>query len=149
MSEEEEEADEARGFRVTDKRKRRRRADAAPDSGDDAGTGEPTGGSARPLPDNAGVHLGGAPAGDEFPIDFGNFVMSLAHSALVSMGMVEHPESGDSQVDLDTARQTIQILEMLQEKTRNNLEAEEDRLLGSLLYELRMAFVDVSAKNVS
>lgn len=146
MSEEEEENGE-KGFRVTDKRKLKR---SKPEGAEEptAQAGDTTVKDARPLPDNAGVYVGGAPSSNEPPIDFGNFVMSLAHSALVSMGMVEHPDGGESQVDLDTARQTIQILEMLQEKTRNNLVPEEDRLLGSLLYELRMAFVDVSAKKV-
>jgi hypothetical protein len=100
------------------------------------------------LGDNAGVHVGSAEGPKHPPIDFGNFVMSLAHSTLVALGEVEHPELGETDVDLPTAEHTIQILEMLKEKTQNNLEPEEEKLLGSLLYELRISFVNVSAKKV-
>ena len=134
------------GFRVTDKRKIRREEAAAAAAADGASAPKPTE-EPRVLKDNAGVHVGSAPpSGEQSVIDFGNFVMSLAHSALVSLGMVEHPEFGQTEIDLDTAHQTIQILEMLKVKTKNNLEAEEEHLLGSLLYELRMAFVDIAQK---
>ena len=101
------------------------------------------------LPDNAGVHVGAADESKDPPIDFGNFVLSLAHGALVALGLVEHPELGKmGPRDLDTARQTIQMLEMLQAKTAGNLDPEEEKLLTSLLYELRMSYVNASAQKV-
>lgn len=143
-----------KGFRVTDKRKIKRdeaggvdgaTGPATPATGEASGSAQAGDEEPRVLRDNAGVHVGSAPQGDS-TIDFGNFVMSLAHSALVSLGMVEHPELGATGVDLETASQTIQILEMLKAKTKNNLEPEEEHLISSLLYELRMAFVDVAQK---
>lgn len=137
---------EERGFRVTDKRKAKRARGNGSAESEAAGVDEEQTGQV--LGDNAGVHVGSVPDPDEPPIDFGNFVMSLAHSVLVALGEVEDPESGTKVRDLPTAHHTIQILEMLQEKTRNNLGPEEEQLLTSLLYELRMSYVDKNAKKV-
>lgn len=76
-------------------------------------------------------------------IDFATFILSLSTSALYQMGVVPHPESGQAaEHDLLLARQTIDTLEMLHEKTRGNLDAEESKLFEGLLYELRMHFVE-------
>jgi hypothetical protein len=74
-------------------------------------------------------------------IDFGTFVMSLASSVLVHLGEIAHPESAGSEQNLSLAKQTIDILGMLQEKTRGNLSNEEQQLLTNLLYDLRMKYV--------
>ena len=77
-------------------------------------------------------------------IDFSTFVLSLSTSALVNLGLAPDPATGQTGApDLVMASQTIDTLALLQEKTRGNLDAEEDKLLGSLLYELRMRFVEV------
>ena len=76
-------------------------------------------------------------------IDFATFILSLSTSALYQMGVVPHPESGQAaEQDLLLARQTIDTLEMLHEKTRGNLDSEESKLFEGLLYELRMNFVE-------
>lgn len=74
-------------------------------------------------------------------IDFGTFVMSLATSVLVHLGEVQHPEHGSSQQSLPLAKQTIDILGMLRDKTRGNTTHEEAELLDNLLYDLRMKYV--------
>ncbi len=74
-------------------------------------------------------------------IDFGTFVMSLASSALVHLGEVAHPDTGAPQANLALAKQTIDILGMLKEKTRGNLTKEEGELLENLLLDLRMKYV--------
>lgn len=75
-------------------------------------------------------------------VDFATFVLSLGTTALYQMGLAPDPASGESQkADLLAARQTVDTLEMLREKTRGNLEEEERKLIDSLLYELRMRFV--------
>jgi Domain of unknown function (DUF1844) len=74
-------------------------------------------------------------------IDFGTFVMSLASSVLVHLGEISHPESEKSEPNLPLAKQTIDMLGMLQEKTRGNLSNEEQQLLTNLLYDLRMKYV--------
>jgi hypothetical protein len=74
-------------------------------------------------------------------IDFGTFVMSLASSVLVYLGEIPHPEHQAPEANLPLAKQTIDILGMLQEKTRGNLLKEESELLDNLLMDLRMKYV--------
>jgi hypothetical protein len=85
------------------------------------------------------------PAGDgTLPaIDFSTFVMSLSHSVLVHLGDAPDPE-GARTPHLELARQTIDLLALLQEKTRNNLTGPEEQLLGQALYDLRTRYVEVS-----
>jgi len=83
------------------------------------------------------------------PVNFATFVISLSSSVLIHMGLVEDPMSGQVNRDLALARQTIDILGMLQEKTRGNLSEEEGRLMESILYDLRMHFVEESRKERS
>ena len=83
---------------------------------------------------------------DQPPVDFSSVCLSLATSALYHMGVAPHPESGEApEKNLPLARHTIDTLEMLQRKTHGNLEEEEARLLESLLYELRMRFVEAGS----
>ena len=86
------------------------------------------------------------PAGDGVTlpaIDFGTFVMSLSHSVLVHLGDAPDPD-GHRSVHLELARQTIDLLALLQDKTRNNLTGPEEHLLEQALYDLRLRFVEVS-----
>lgn len=77
-------------------------------------------------------------------LDFSTFIMSLSTSVLFHLGLVTEEEGQPPPpANLPMARQTIDILEILQEKTRGNLDEEEAHLLESLLYELRMRFVEV------
>jgi hypothetical protein len=76
-------------------------------------------------------------------IDFQTFVLSLCHSVLVHLGDAPNPVDGSPRVNLPLARQTIDLLDLLQEKTRNNLTGEEERTLGQALYDLRMRYVEV------
>lgn len=75
------------------------------------------------------------------PVSFSQFVMSLATNALIFMGAAPHPETGQTMTDLDSARQTIDILGMLREKTKGNLTAEEEKFFDNILAQLRLAFV--------
>lgn len=75
-------------------------------------------------------------------IDFYTFVLSLGSSAFVHLGDAPHPETGEpGQPNLAFAKQTIDILAMLQEKTRGNLTSEEERFLENLLTDLKLRFV--------
>ncbi len=75
-------------------------------------------------------------------IDFSSFILSLYSSGLVQLGKVEDPSTGKKDVNLELARHTINMIAMLEEKTRGNLTEEEDNLLKSLLSEIRVAFVE-------
>lgn len=76
------------------------------------------------------------------PMDFSTFVLSLGSSAMVNLGQVPAPDASEPVVDLAAAKQIIDILGVLEEKTRGNLESSEEKLLKSLLYELRIHYVD-------
>ena len=78
------------------------------------------------------------------PMDFTTFCLSLASSAMIHLGQAPSPETGKTDKSLPLAKQTIDILALLEEKTRGNLSAEEERLLSTLLYDLRMRFVQES-----
>jgi len=78
-------------------------------------------------------------------IDFSSFVLSLYSSGLVQLGKVEDPSSAKKTVNMDMAQYTIDMIAMLQDKTKGNLSEDEDNLLKALLSELRLAYVDASA----
>ena len=90
--------------------------------------------------------LDGASAeGHESDITFVGFVLSLAHTAAVHFGDIVDPVSGEiGPVNLPAAKQMIDILALLEEKTRGNLSAEERQLLEQMVFELRMRFVQAS-----
>ena len=84
-------------------------------------------------------------SGEGLPaIDFATFILSLSHSALVHLGDAPDPSSGDVRRSLPMARQTIDLLALLEQKTQGNLNCEEERLLDQALYDLRMRYVEVS-----
>ncbi|HLG19889.1 MAG TPA: DUF1844 domain-containing protein [Bdellovibrionota bacterium] len=85
------------------------------------------------------------PHGDEYPsIDFSTFVVSMSSSALIHMGLVKDPHTGHADKNLPLAKQEVEILTMLEEKTRGNLSKEEKRLMDEVLYELRIRFVEAA-----
>jgi hypothetical protein len=85
------------------------------------------------------------PRRSDSKVDFSMLAQSIAFSALHYLGLMTEPESGRaSERDLPLARHNIEILELLEEKTRGNLSAEESKLIANLLYEVRMHFVEVT-----
>jgi hypothetical protein len=127
----EQEETKGRGFTIIDRRGQGEAEGEAEPASDAAETGPP---------EHPGPDVGQLPG-----IDFSTFVLSLGTSALYHMGLAPDPASGErAETNLPLARQTIDTLEMLEEKTRGNLEEDEMHLLESLLYELRMRFVEVS-----
>lgn len=94
---------------------------------------------AQAAADNA---AGSANAGAPLPeLNFATLIFSLSSSALVHLGQVPDPSSGQSKADLPLAKQTIDLLGLLKDKTKGNLEEDEDKLLEGVLYDLRMAYV--------
>lgn len=80
-------------------------------------------------------------------IDFSTFVLSLSHSALMHLGEAPDPESGKMLPNATLARQTIDLIGMLEEKTKGNLTGEEERLLGQILFDLRLRFVELEKRD--
>jgi hypothetical protein len=92
----------------------------------------------------------GEPAHDESGVTFVGFVLSLAHTAAVHFGDIPDPVTGQTvPPNLAAAQQMIDILAVLEEKTRGNLTAEERQLLEQLLFELRMRYVEVGKGEAS
>jgi hypothetical protein len=76
------------------------------------------------------------------PADFSTFLLSLGSSALIHLGEIEPPGETAKRHDLPMAKHTIDLLTLLREKTQSNLTPEEDKLLDSLLYDLRLRYVE-------
>jgi Domain of unknown function (DUF1844) len=77
----------------------------------------------------------------DFELNFSTFVLSLSSSAFYHLGDIPDPMTGKKEENLPAVKQTIDILIMLQEKTKNNLDAEEAKLMEQLVYELQMKYV--------
>ena len=75
------------------------------------------------------------------PVDFTTFLLGLASSALIHMGASAHPDTGLVQRDETLARQSLDLLALLKEKTRGNLTPDEERLFSTLLTDLRLKFL--------
>jgi len=96
--------------------------------------------SARDL--DSRVELGGH-AAKELEVTFERFMASLYMTAMLQLGLM-HEQGGQPTVDLIGARQTIDTLGMLADKTKGNLTSKEQSFLQNCLYELRMAYVEVT-----
>src|SRR5215831_9786059 len=128
------------GFTVTD---RRSFAGAEADKAEQAVPSAPASGSPpESAPESSEARRGRESA---LPaVDFHTFVLSLGSSALLHLGELEHPEGGATEKDLPLAKHTIDILSMLEEKTKGNLTSAEEKLIQSLLYDLRLRYVNAS-----
>ena len=82
--------------------------------------------------------------GAKDPASFTNFMMSIASNAASSLGMMEHPVTGKREVDLELGKHWIDILGMLEQKTRGNLLPQEAQILEGLLADLRMQYVSLT-----
>ncbi len=138
---------EKQGFKVTDRRgftaegDRREGAPPGPEATEakgEARVGADPGRSAAATPPPPPKGAGKAPG-----MDFSSFILSLATTAMVHLGEMPDPE-GEAQQNLEAARQMVDILAMLQEKTEGNRSPEESQLLEDVLYELRMKFLSKS-----
>jgi len=87
--------------------------------------------------------------GADDPASFASFTMSIASNAASSLGMMEHPVTGKREVDLELGKHWIDVLGMLQEKTRGNLLPQEQQILEGLLADLRMQYVSLTNATAS
>ncbi|MFQ5736174.1 MAG: DUF1844 domain-containing protein [Thermodesulfobacteriota bacterium] len=79
--------------------------------------------------------------GELLPLDFTTFILSLSTSVLMNLGVVENPVTKKTEKELPVAKQTIDLLTLLKEKTQGNLTEDETGLLDNVLHELRMLYV--------
>ena len=127
------------GFKVTDRRSFSEEGESrtVPSPGEPSPPASEAAASAKPAPQPAGGTSRELP-----PADFSTFILSLGSSALIHLGDVEPPGGEGKRRDLPMAKHTIDLLSLLREKTRSNLTPEEDKLLESLLYDLRLRYVE-------
>lgn len=131
--------EQEKGFTILDKRHGRDEVDSEEPT--------PTDTAAGAADADRLAHEGERLAHELPAMDFATFLISLSTSALYHLGLVAEPEGEPPpEPDLPMARQTIDLLEMLQEKTRGNLSDDEAQLLESMLYELRMQFVEAQRR---
>lgn len=83
---------------------------------------------------------------ETYPVNFSSFILSLATSALIHLGEEANPATGEKSVQLSMARQVIDLLTLLEEKTKGNLSKDEAGLISQLLFTLRMKFVEMEKK---
>jgi hypothetical protein len=133
------EPDEEKGFTVRDRRS------ASPHGGKEPAAGAAAGPAEEKA---AGEAAGQASKPGPMPeVDFSSLVLSLAGTAQMGMGNLPHPETGKPAQDLPAAKQMIDILAILKDKTKGNLSKEEDTLLEQVLFNLRMHYVRVVESN--
>ena len=113
-------------------------SERAVESSVQAGTVQASAKPEEPTAAEGGQRRGGGPAA----VNFNNFVLGLGTQALVLLGEIPNPETGLVNANLSAAKQTIDILGMLEEKTKGNLDENEATLLTEVLSSLRLAFVD-------
>jgi len=77
--------------------------------------------------------------------DFVHFVSGIAAQTLMQLGDIENPFAGEKKVDLESARYSIDIIAMLEEKTKGNLTPDEERYLKAALHDLRMRYVEAAS----
>lgn len=96
--------------------------------------------SSKPVVESDAAHQ--APA---FPVTFSSFVISLGSSSLMLMGEKLDPQQQAVPVNLPQAKEIIDLLSVLEEKTKGNLTSEEQTVLRDMLYALRMKYVSLSS----
>ncbi|MDX6402780.1 MAG: hypothetical protein QOH70_235 [Blastocatellia bacterium] len=103
---------------------------------------EPNAEAAAPVEQGAPQRAGPDPLDD--PASLLSLIMSLASNAAASLGMMPHPVTGETGVDLKTAKHWIDVLGMLEQKTQGNLDPQEAQVIDSLLADLRMQYVSLT-----
>jgi len=144
MANEEQKQPEGKGFTVQDRRR------FSPETGEARQDDAPEE-VARPGQAASQATPGAAPAREpdqdaQPEINFSAFVISLSTQALMNLGEIANPISGKVETDVAVAKQMIDILGMLKDKTRGNLNASEDRLMEDILFDLRMKYVEAVKK---
>jgi len=131
-------SDEDKGFMIKDKR--RFTPEGEPIEGEEKNGEKAPQEKATPKPETQETEKVQRPA--QLPeVTFSTFIFSLVSSAMVHLGEWLDPATGEKVENYDIAKQTIDIIGMLREKTKGNLNGEEQKMIDSVLYDLRMRFV--------
>jgi hypothetical protein len=137
-------SEEKKEFTVKDKRIF---SDENQDAEEQKDTAEDTGKPETPAEDEAippDDRSKGTDESDAYALpemNFPTFVISMNASALLHLGVIEDPTTGKKEKNLPMAKQTIDLLSMLEEKTKGNLTEDEEGMLKNILYDLRIIYV--------
>jgi len=135
----EEEKQEKRGFKVEDRRRFSDTGEARPETQSEAAA-RPAGGD---KPAEAAAPASHAQQQETaLPLSFSTFILSLSTQALVHLGEIPNPMDNKMAADLLAAKHMIDILGILKEKTQGNLDNSESGLLDTILYDLRLKYVE-------
>jgi hypothetical protein len=135
-------AEEEKGFIIKDKRT------FSADTGEPRSDVSEEDKEEKPQEEQPAVGEAKQAAGEEMQlpeVNFSTFVFSLSSSALLHFGEIAEPSTGKKEKNLPMAKHTIDILGMLEEKTKGNLTHDEGQLLKNVLYDLRMRYVKETA----
>jgi len=139
------ESDRDEGFKVKDRRRFSETGESRPETEGAAETkGSQEAPKAQEKPEALKEQPGEPGDREAFPLTFIAFVITLANAALMHLGLVRNPDTDEANKDLPAARQTIDLIALLQEKTRGNLTPEEKQVIEETLFQLRMAYVEAS-----
>lgn len=138
----EEQKQEGKGFTVQDRRRFSETGEARADADESRQDARP-GSAESAAAFDMHSHAAREPVGE---INFSTFVISLSTQALMHLGEMANPLSGKVEKDVSVAKQMIDILGMLREKTRGNLDAGEEKLIDDILFDLRMRYVEAVKK---
>jgi hypothetical protein len=150
---EREEEEKSRGFKVEDRRRFSAEGELKPEHQGEQPQSEPPPRESQPSASaqsgRAQAAVRSAPEAGRHPdsgpeINFTTFVVSLSTQALMHLGEIPDPVSNQREQDLAAAQHMIDILGMLQNKTRGNLDSDEEGLLRSILFDLRMKYVETA-----
>ena len=133
---------ESTGFRVVDKRRFNDDPDRVPESDFQVREEAPLEATATqgPQDGSGGMQPGGGQGGG--PLDFSSFVIGLYTQGLMLLGEIPNPETGTRVEHIEGARQSIDILGVLEDKTKGNLSPDEEKLLQEVVSTLRLAYVN-------
>lgn len=135
------ERDEEPKFQVRDRRRFTETGETR-EVEEDTGTASETGETAEEPPRREEPpKTSGQRASGPVEITLSTFLMSLSTQALMLLGEIPNPISGETEKDLDGVAELISVISMLQEKTRGNLDEGETKLIEQILYDLRMRYV--------
>jgi hypothetical protein len=139
-----EEKEEKRGFKVEDRRRFSESGETRPEAraSSPSGSGAPSTAPAGAEPASADAAEARHPEPPLIDLNFSTFVISLSTQALAHLGEIEDPIDRRVAIDLIAAKQLIDILGILKDKTKGNLDATEAGLLDSVLYDLRLRYVE-------
>ncbi|HYB90887.1 MAG TPA: DUF1844 domain-containing protein [Candidatus Binataceae bacterium] len=139
-----EEAGEKKGFKVEDRRRFSAEGELKPEHRAEepkpAAVEKPHG----PEASSAASKPPERPAGPEPEINFATFIVGLSTEALAALGEMPDPATGNRSRDLRAAQQLIDIIGMLRNKTRGNLDRNEEGLIDAILFDLRMKYVELA-----